>query len=273
MNYYQKKPNLLRIDVYFDKSEFVIEFTGKVLGKDYAKLISYDTIGQCFDNINNLGFVYIDKEFMMEADVVRCDVAKDIVLDYTEQMSNYVRGHISNFHKFICRKLSNGNLIIEKNVTDKNCQKRLTIYNKEKEMKKKGNRNFVEENQLDNAFEGKCRIEMNLNTKEQIRKSLGISSTRLGDVLTANKNPLQEFLDEVVKENAEQIVVKDKKSYLIGLVLRDCDFDLARVEAKMRELHPKRGTSIKKIMEPYRAALYGQYQDTFSMAIIREQLQ
>ena len=38
------------------------------------------------------------------------------------------------------------------------------------------------------------------------------------------------------------------------LVLRDNDYDLANVEAKMREFHP-RGTSINKVMETYKSVL------------------
>ena len=275
MNYYQEAPYLLRMKIDYERDEFVIEFTGKVLGKDYPKLISIDTIGNCFDNIAELGIVVIDKEVMMNAAVVKCDVAIDIDLNDIPQLTSYVRGHLSNYRKYLCREMKNGNLIIEKNVTDKDYKKRLTIYDKGKEMNKKSNTKYLEANGLYDAFTGKCRFEMNLNTKEQIRKSLNIDDTRLEAVLSARKNPIREFLDEVIKEETGQIKVSDKNSYLISLVLKDCDYDLAKVEAKMRELHRgKRGTSIKKIMEPYRLALYGfPMQDTFSMDKIREQLQ
>lgn len=49
--------------------------------------------------------------------------------------------------------------------------------------------------------------------------------------------------------------ITDKKSYLTMLVLKDCDYDLEKVEAKMRGFCPSRGTSIKKVMEPYRAMM------------------
>ena len=39
------------------------------------------------------------------------------------------------------------------------------------------------------------------------------------------------------------------------LVLKDCDFDLEKVEAKMRELTPSRGTSIRDMMKPYMAMM------------------
>ena len=273
MNYYQSAPYLLRMKIDYERDEFVIEFTGKVLGKDYPKLISCDTIGLCFDNITALGIVVIDKEAMMNATVVKCDVSTDIALNDIPQLISYVRGHLRNYRKYLCRELKNGNLIIEKNVTDKDYKKRLTIYDKGKEMNMKSNARYIEANGLYDAFAGKCRFEMNLNTKEQIRKSLNISDTRLGTVLSARKNPIREFLDEVVKEDTEQIAISNKKSYIISLVLKDCDYDIAKVEAKMRGFH-KRGTDIQKLMEPYRAALNGlSEQTTYSMDKIREQLQ
>ena len=47
--------------------------------------------------------------------------------------------------------------------------------------------------------------------------------------------------------------MSNRKTYYTMLVLKDCDYDLEKVEAKMRELYPSRGTSISKLMEPYRA--------------------
>ncbi len=36
------------------------------------------------------------------------------------------------------------------------------------------------------------------------------------------------------------------------LILKDCDYDLEKVEAKMRQLYPSRGSNISTIMQPYR---------------------
>ena len=47
----------------------------------------------------------------------------------------------------------------------------------------------------------------------------------------------------------------DKKSYMTMLVLKDCDFDLEKVEAKMRAFHRSKGTVISKVMEPYKAMM------------------
>ena len=55
MKFYQDIPYLLMIKIDFECSEAVIEFTGKILKSEYKKLISAETIRQCFDNINEMG--------------------------------------------------------------------------------------------------------------------------------------------------------------------------------------------------------------------------
>ena len=250
--YYQEVPYLLAIKIDCPEKEVVIEFTGKILGSDYPKLISMNTIRQCFQAINSIGIVTLDVEVMMDADVVKCDVTKDIHSDDVPKLTNYVRQHISNYQKFICRKLRNNNLVVEKNVVTRKMKKRMTIYDKGKEMQKVENQRFVEAYGLEGAFDGICRFELNLNSKEQIRNALGSSNTKLQSVLSSNANPITDFLDEVIGSTPEPTSMTDKKSYVTMLVLKDCDYDLEKVEAKMRQFYTSRGTNINVIMQPYR---------------------
>lgn len=250
--YYQEVPYLLAIKIDCPEKEVVIEFTGKILGSDYPKLISMNTIRQCFQAINSIGIVTLDVEVMMDADVVKCDVTKDIPTDDVPKLTNYVRQHISNYQKYICRKLRNNNLVVEKNVVTRKMKKRMTIYDKGKEMQKVENRRFVEAYGLEGAFDGICRFELNLNSKEQIRNALGSSNTKLQTVLSSDANPITDFLDEVIGSTPEPTSMTDKKSYVTMLVLKDCDYDLEKVEAKMRQFYTSRGTNINVIMQPYR---------------------
>ena len=250
--YYQDVPYLLAIKIDFPEKEVVIEFTGKILGSDYPKLISMNTIRQCFQAINSTGIVTLDVEVMMDADVVKCDVTKDIPTDDVPKLTNYVRQHISNYQKYICRKLKNNNLVVEKNVVTRKMKKRMTIYDKGKEMQKVENQRFVEAYGLEGAFDGICRFELNLNSKEQIRNALGSSNTKLQTVLSSDANPITDFLDEVISSTPEPTSMTDKKSYVTMLVLKDCDYDLEKVEAKMRQFYTSRGTNINVIMQPYR---------------------
>lgn len=254
LKYYQEHPFLLMIKVDYECREVVIEFSGKILGKDYPKLISKDTILQCFRAIDALGLCKIDIDAMMDADVVKCDVTKDIPVADVSQVTDYIRSHIRNYQRFVCRKLKNGNVVVEKNVVSKKTKKRMTIYDKGKEMQRSANRPFVEKYGLEDAFSGMCRFELNLDSKEQIRKSLRIADTKLMMVLSSDADPISDFLDDVV-EPRETVPMTDKKSYMTMLVLKDCDFDLEKVEAKMRIFYPSKGTSISRVMEPYKAMM------------------
>ena len=250
--YYQDVPYLLAIKIDCPEKEVVIEFTGKILGSDYPKLISLSTIHQCFQAINSTGIVTLDVEVMMDADVVKCDVTKDIHSDDVPKLTNYVRQHISSYQKYICRRLRNNNLVVEKNVVTRKTKKRMTIYDKGKEMQKVENQRFVEAYGLEGAFDGICRFELNLNSKEQIRNALGSSNTKLQTVLSSDANPILNFLDEVIGSTPEPTSMTDKKSYVTMLILKDCDYDLEKVEAKMRQFYTSRGTNINTIMQPYR---------------------
>jgi len=254
LKYYQEHPFLLKIKVDYECGEVVIEFCGKILGKDYPKLISKDTILQCFQAIDALGFCKIDIDAMMDAEVVKCDVTKDIPVSDVSQVTEYIRSHVRNYQQYLCSKMKNGNVVVNKNVVSNKTKKRMTIYDKGNEMRRSANRPFVEEHGLEAAFSGMCRFELNLDSKEQIRKALRIADTKLMTVLSAEVNPISDFLDEVV-EPREAVPMTDKKSYLTMLVLKDCEYDLEKVEARMRQLYPSKGTSISKVMEPYKAMM------------------
>lgn len=250
--FYQESPYLLTIKIDCPEKEVVIEFTGKILGADYPKLISLNTIRQCFQAINSMGLITLDVEAMMDADVVKCDVTKDIHSKDIPRLTNYVRQHISSYQRYVCRRLRNNNLVVEKNVTSRKIMKRMTIYDKGKEMQKVENQRFIERYGLEGAFDGICRFEMNLNSKHQIRNALGTSNTKLQSVLSSEANPIADFLDEVIDNTQTSEAMTDKKTYITMLVLKDCDFDLEKVEAKMRQLYTSRGTNISTIMQPYR---------------------
>lgn len=254
LRYYQEHPFLLKIKVDYACDEVVIEFCGKILGKDYPKLISKDTIEQCFQAINALGFCEVDIEAMMDAEVVKCDVTKDVPVDNVSRVTDYIRSHIRNYQQFLCRKMKNGNVVVDKNVISRKTKKRMTIYDKGNEMTRSANRPFVEKYGLQDAFSGMCRFELNLDSKQQIRQSLRIGDTKLMTVLSADADPIAEFLADVVEPRGT-IPMSDRKTYMTMLVLKDCDFDLEKVEAKMRDLYPSKGTSISRVMEPYKAMM------------------
>lgn len=133
----------------------------------------------------------------------------------------------------------------------------MTIYNKEKEMALSREREFVSENDLAGEFDGLCRFELHLCSKQQIRDALGLSGNTLAEVLNSDKNPIYDFISDVVaNESTRNCGDKDKwRNYVQDLVLRDCDYDPAKVEATIRLYKDPRSTSIPKMMQPFRERL------------------
>ena len=255
LRYMVDEPYYLYVEVDFEENELVIEFTGKILGKDYPKLISNETIYQCFDVINSNGAFSVASEMLMNSVVVKCDVTFDIAWDGISNFTEYVRNNLTNYQKYICRRLKNGNLVIEKNVTTRQYKKRLEIYDKGSEMSLIKNRSFLNYYfDGDNPFIGMCRFELNLNSKNQIRKSLCVSDCILHNVLASMQNPMVDFLNEILIKNDDSVEVSDWKSYQMKLVLEDCNYDLQMVEAKLRQYYSK-GNNFFKIMKPYRELL------------------
>ena len=111
---------------------------------------------------------------------------------------------------------------------------------------------------------------MNLNSIAQIKASLNITDTQLMTVLTADGNPIVEFIDDIVTDG-DSSPLTDKQTYMTALVLRDCNYDLAEVEEKMRQIYSN-GTNISKIMKPYKEALAKKNKSQFTKTDLLQML-
>ena len=257
LTYQQEYPFSLKIKIDYCRGEAVIEFSGKVLLSEYHNLIRLQNIHKCFDNIHSLGLCKIN--YYLSADVPKCDATIDVDNPYDKSIPKFITCNLSSNNKYIARHLPNGNFIVEKNVTSKQCKKRLTIYNKYFEMDKAKNRKFLKDYYGDeNPFVKKnWRFELNLNSKEQIRTSLGIRDTKLISILLSAQqcNPIYYFLSEIIDEESTPIIEEGKiKDYHMSLVLKDCDYDIKKVEARLRQYYSK-GTKMRAVLKPYKELL------------------
>ena len=235
-------PYALYIEFDYMKKELVIEITGKILRDDYPQLINRHTIWTCFNTINTLGVCQLDVAAIIEnGQVCKIDVTKDIDYADCDGLVKELRASVNNFNKYLPRIIAN-NFVIEKNVTTKGCKKRLTVYNKDEEIQMAYNRSFLstlsDPDALLQYFKGKTRIELNLTSKNQIRKSLNIIDTDIMTVLNSDANPILDFISEVIDAPKELPALSSYKEYQDYLVLRDNDFDLAKVQAKIKTLRP-----------------------------------
>lgn len=257
MKFKMTEPFTLSIEIRSDANELVVEFTGKILGKDYPQLISIHTIAMCFDRLNELGVCKVDPAGMMRAEVVKCDVTKDVPVEDIPALARYVKGAVRNYEAYSCTKFRNGNLVVEKSVSTHKRKRRITIYDKQHEMELQGERPFVLSNGLEGEYDGKCRFELNLTSKKQIREALELTGNTLAEVLRSDRNPIQDFLDDVLADDPAGKAVSSWKDLEKYAVLALYGFDLATVEAKARQYKNSRSTSIPKMMTQYREILAG----------------
>jgi hypothetical protein len=260
--YKYKKPlpyGLSLIMINYKRNELVIEFTSKILGLGFIDLINKDTVYECLYNVEPLVEFNDDVEFIMnDFEVVKCDVTQDVSYHDVKELERYVKSNLANYDKWKCEHHNNG-FVLKTVVSTPRFKKRIVIYDKGKELKLEKNRAFV--NDTDNLDDGsfireyfrdKVRIEMNINTKVQIRELLNIPDNKLMRVLSSSANPILTMLNEALKEpSVNNSVISSHKKRLQYLLLKDCGFDLSKVEAIVRSDYSK-NTQIAAVMQPYR---------------------
>ena len=254
--YIQKSPFLLYVKVDYEHHEAIIEFTGKILKDDYPELINKDNIGRCFDHINLMGFCRVDANMVLEhGEVCSMDITKDVPCTDVAALSEWLRTHIVNHRKYLARNIG-GNLTIEKNVRTKAYRRRLTVYDKEKELRRADNQDFMasltDPECLLSYFRGRIRFEYNLNTKQSIRQVLNIGDTTIHSILDSDARPIYDFVNDVISEDREAdsacLSWTDRKNLAL---LRDCDMDLSKVETEIRT-YASKGSHLSQMIKPYR---------------------
>ena len=247
-------PSLLYVEMNIVQNEIIVEFTGKLLCDSYPSLINQCNIIECLQRVQEIGDLMIEIDtFVDNAQIVKADVCLDVSYPDCKALTQSLYTHISNHKKYLARKMGD-NLVIEKNVKSKGRKRRLTVYDKGREMKLATNRDFLEsvnERNILNYFSDKVRFELNLNSKEQIRQALKISDTSIHSVMASETSPIWEFLDIVIGDDEGRVENCSTLAELKNqLILDYCDGDLAKVEALLREYcSPK--THISQMMKPY----------------------
>lgn len=222
-SFVQRTPCLVMLRVKRTTGELLMEITGKILKDNYPQLITSKTIGKCLDAINALGACIIDEDYVLQnAYVTRCDVTVDVPLADFEQFKTSIETNIKQPFKWNVRHYDK-NLTIEKNVKTPKVQRRMSIYDKEKELPK--NTDFLRwvnnPEEIKNYFKGRKRFELSLTTCSSIKEELGIPTCRLKDVLSSTANPHVVFFTNLLKPSEKVTNTKktmrmyDKESTLI----------------------------------------------------------
>ena len=271
--YFIQSPFNLFVEADYKDKELVIECTGKILKDDYPNLINKENIKQCLVNINQLNICTLDVVgILKDGEVVKCDVSQDVECSDCKALTKSLRASVRNFNKYLARNIG-GNFVIEKNVSTKNLKRRLTIYDKWAEMMLATNRDFLSSVENSGAmldyFANKARFELNLNSKEQIRQSLGIMDTSIQSVLGSTSTPIWDFLNKVLDDGEGIRSCSSLNELKNQLLLEHCGKDLAKVETLLREYYSP-NTHISHTMKQFRALLTKMSADTSSN--VKEQL-
>ena len=185
--YQQERPFYLLVMVNYQHNELVLEFTGKILLDNYTNIIDIYTAKDCLSQINRLGICHLNVDaIMVDCNVVKCDVTKDIECGSMQDIITNVRQNLSNYKKWITRPYHKEGITIENVVKTPRYKKRLIIYDKAKELQSADNRYFLNAvsnpNEILSYFYDKTRFELNINTMDQIRNLLNIPNNTLSAV-------------------------------------------------------------------------------------------
>ena len=254
-SYTQTNPYMLYIEVDYKDRETVIEFSGKILLDRYPELISKDNFNNCIERINAMGFCCIDTVILCKyGKVCVIDVTKDVQCQDVFGLSEWLRSNIGNHRKYLIKNIG-GNLAIEKNVRTRGYKRRLTVYEKGRELMRAENREFMnsvsDPAALQEYFSDKARFEFNLNSMEAIRKTLNVQDTSIEAILHSAANPIYDFLNDIVVDDAGYSCTSLSERKCLAF-LRDCDMDLAKVEVELRQYASKH-SHISQMMRPYQA--------------------
>jgi len=254
--YTQATPSSLKIIVNYQHNELAIEFTSKILKDNFIHLINKDNIYECFNNINQLNICKLDiDKIIANSEIVKCDSAKDIDFQDVKALKNYTNSNIVNHSKWKNESYPNG-FALRKIARTSRCKERIVIYDKEKELNKADNKPFLntlsDKEKCLSHYKGKIRIERNINTEKQIRDSFNISDNQLMSVLNSDTNPILDVLNKALKESpVNNTVICKLRDREREALLKECSFDLSKVEAEVR-FFSSPTTSITKAMKPYR---------------------
>lgn len=253
---YKFSQNQPSLHVIVTPSEFKvsIEFSGKILGERYPDLINKENISLCLDRINEMGLFNLDTAQIIEEGVVgQCDITTDIEGIDADRLSHFLLSHIASPKWAI--ETYGGGIVIRKTVKTSKYQRRLTIYNKEAEMQKQSNLDFL--SQLENSqavveyFKNKTRLELNLNSMQAIRDALGIESNSIQSVLHAECNPIRDVVHSSVKLSAEEKEVTLLRDFERCAVLEKYNFDISLIRANISRFFSN-PNSVNKALAVYR---------------------
>ena len=208
-NVIEKIIGLNDFSIKVDRSIISFDITGKFKPDMYSELISKNSIYQYIDHLNFFQVVDVDPDcFIQNATISLVHSTKDIKVekDAVEYLNFLKHVYSLNSKKVQVDKYKSGIVISKRTVSN---PQRLSCYSKYEELKRNKlyNKQLIEMSSLDilGSFRRILRFELEINGKQNILKSFGISDNKLTSILNAESVPVVNVYNTLVNEVGEVV--------------------------------------------------------------------
>lgn len=232
------------------KQTLTLEFSSKILGQDYPKLISKDTIRQCLVNFNKLGLCLIDVDGVLNTGCITAmDVTTDKDMPLTNEVLDALARNVNQYRRYKWNHYEGEGITFQRDVKAKDCKESFTIYNKEKELEKTENRQWLstldDQAALLGHFKGKTRFEVKLPTKRKIQATLGLKDTYIADILNCDRNVLLYVFNRIFGHKEEPAITPsgNYEEWAMKIVLRHFNGNTHRIDEELRKVYSDKSRS------------------------------
>lgn len=224
------------------KQTLTLEFSSKILYDDYPKLITKDTLPQCLKNINKLGICTIDVDAILQTGCVTgSDITEDMPFALDEEILQSLNRNVKGYRRFNWIHYVNKGITFSKDVIGRS-KESIKFYDKSKEITATAqNRKFLStltnEQEVKDYFADKTRVEISLNSQQEIRNYLQIENTYINEFFSSTANPILTQYDRIFDTTTTETTypVTDYESWVMGEILNKYDGDLKMIRQAMKD--------------------------------------
>lgn len=247
-------PFNLYIAISNPQQTLTLEFSSKILGEDYPKLISKYTIRQCLENINKLGICRIDVDGILQTGcITSADVTKDVHATLSDETLHALSLWVKNYRRYKWDYYDSEGIDFIRNVKSSKCKECIRIYRKEKEIIKPKNKDFLSilpnKWEVVKQFNGVTRFEVKLETIGKVRSYLNLKDTYINDVLNAEANPILTMYDRVFGHTSDvpEIQADTFDDFAMQLILNAYHCDMKTIEMALKPCYDSRTGLSKRL--------------------------
>lgn len=260
-------PYTLYIAIDYEKQTLTLQFTSKILGDDYPKLISCKTIRECLDNVNRIGICTIDVDkILANSAVTSMDITVDVPTILTEKDLTAMDSLVGGYKRYKWQTYSDSGITFNRDVKSQSYKDSLVVYLKGKEIGKRDNQPFLASltnpEAIKDYFRDKTRFELSLDCKRKIQDMFKIKDVYLHDILELDNSILLQQFDRVfgnLQSSQPSLTEKDRyDQFAMKCILQVYGNDLKQVEQAIRNnglfaSRSGRDKRLKKIEALYKA--------------------